>query len=112
MHSDGVLIADHQVVRGTGAPRGCERRARGVAGRRFGALEQLVGRHMQDVGDELQLLSGKPAAPGLDAAQGRLVEADVLGEGALAPALRLAQERDARADHRVMLIWHRFRHLP
>ena len=45
---------------------------------------------MQDVGDELQLLSGKPAAPGLDAAQGRLVEADVLGEGALAPALRLA----------------------
>ena len=61
-------------------------------GRRLGrALEQDVGRDVQRIREALQLVGGEAAAAGLDAADGRLVESDPLGERALAPALLLAQ---------------------
>ena len=77
---------------GAAHPRSCTRRP-GLAA----ALEQRVGRDVQRVGEALQLVGGEAAVSGLDAADGGLVDAYPLGQGALAPALLLAQAaRSAR----------------
>ena len=59
-------------------------------------LSSVVGRDVQGVREALQLVGGEAPAPGLDAADGGLVDAHPLGQGALAPALLLAQLRDQR----------------
>ena len=80
-------------------------RGAGRGGRRLaGALEQHVRRDVQRVREALQLVGGEASPPGLDAADGGLVDAHPLGQGALAPALLLTQagrsaclcSRDAR----------------
>ena len=62
------------------------------------AREQFVGGDVERVREALQLVSREAPTAGLDAAHGGLVDADPPGEGALAPALPLAQARDLRAD--------------
>ena len=73
--------------------------------------QQRVGGDVEDVGEPVELRCRHASPAGFDAAHSRLVEADDLGQLALAPALLLTEARDLRSDSLLMLCAHQFRPL-